>query len=250
MRFGKMYKVIYVIVALSLILIPSAESQTLKKAKDCRQIEARVVRKIPLPKLWHEGLFPNDKDIWVCNGKGGNAWVVNTESGAITSEITPVAGFTEAIAKGRNGTYFVTDWDEKKLYKVKIENGKMIAHGELSFAPAHPAGLAIAGSRIFVVTWTRGFGTKFSMLEIDDKMQILQSIKIDYIQEPAHIAWDGNHLWMTSWFYRRVYKIDLTKMQIVGQFTSPIDKTTGIMWDGKNLWLTGTYSGLYQLELS
>jgi len=250
MRSGKMYKVMHVIIVLSLVFISSAESQTLKKAKDCLQIEARVVKTISLPKLWHEGLFPDGKDIWVCNGKGGKMWVVNTESSTITSEITPVAGFTEAIVKGPGDIYFVTDWEEKKLYKVKIENGKMVAQSELSFAPAHPAGLALVGSRIFVVTWRRGLGTKFSILEIDDGMQILQNVKIDYIQEPAHIAWDGNNLWMTSWFYRRVYKIDLTKMQIIAQFTSPIDKTTGIMWDGKNLWLTGTYSDLYQLELS
>ncbi|MFA6142294.1 MAG: hypothetical protein WC738_03260 [Candidatus Omnitrophota bacterium] len=250
MRFRKMHKIIYVIMIFSLAAVSSAEAQILKKAKDYRRIEAKVVKAIPLPKLWHEGLFQNGGDIWVCNGKGGKVWVVNAESGAITSEIMPVAGFTEAIAKGPDDTYFVTDWDAKKLYKVKIENSKMIAQSELSLALAHPAGLALVGSRIFVVTWTRGLGTKFNLLEIDEEMQILQNIRIDYIQEPAHIAWDGKNLWMTSWFYRRVYKIDLAEIQITAELTSPIDKTTGIMWDGKHLWLTGTHNGLYQLELS
>ena len=249
MRIRKMLKLISVIALLGMVFVKTSESQTLRRAKNYEQINVKIVKKIPLPKWYHEGLFWNGKDIWVCNGKDGKIWVVDTASGSVTSEIEPVAGFTEAVAKKPDGTYFMTDWNEKKLYKVKIENNKMAPQAEVSFEPAHPAGIGFVGSRLFVITWRRGLGTKFNILEVDGGMNVVQKIKIKDIQEPAHMAWDGHHLWITSWFYRCVYKIDMNRLEIVGQFESPVVKATGIAWDGKYLWITGTDSDLFQLEI-
>ncbi|MFH0764584.1 MAG: glutaminyl-peptide cyclotransferase [Candidatus Omnitrophota bacterium] len=245
-----MFRLINVIAILSLVFVSSAEAQVLKKAKDCEEIEVRVIKTIPLPRWYHEGLFYDGKNIWVCNGEKGNIWVVDPVKGSIVSEITPVAAFTEGVARSADGRYFVTDWGEKKLYRVKIDNDKMSPLSDISFEPTHPAGVAFIGKRLFVLTWQRGMGTRFNILEVDDGMNIVEKIRISDIQEPCQLAWDGHNLWITSWFRRLVYKIDMDRLEIVGQFKSPIAKATGIAWDGKYLWLTGTYSDLYQLEIA
>lgn len=244
-----MRRSIKLIAILSLVFISSAECQMLKKAKDYEKIEVKVIKTIPLPRWYHEGLFYDGNNIWVCNGEKGHIWVVDPAKGSVVSEITPVASFTESVARSADGRYFVTDWSEKKLYRVKIENDKMVPQSEISLEPAHPAGIAFAGKRLFVITWQRGLGTKFNILEVDDGMNVVEKIRISDIQEPCQMAWDGHNIWITSWFYRRVYKIDINKFKIVGQFNSPVAKATGIAWDGKYLWLTGTYSDLYQLEI-
>ena len=193
-----MFRLITVIAISSLIFISQAESQVLKRAKDYQRIDVKVTKTIPLPKGWHEGLFYDGKNIWVCNGRGGKVWVVDPQKGTVVSEITPVASFTEGIARQSEDTYFVTDWDEKKLYRAKIDNGKMSAQAELSFEPAHVAGVAFVGKRLFVITWRRGLGTKFNIIEVDNKMDVISEVRIKDIQEPAHMAWDGHYLWMTS----------------------------------------------------
>jgi hypothetical protein len=78
---------------------------------------------------------------------------------------------------------------------------------------------------------------------------MLKSYRINNIQEPSQMAWDGKNLWVSSWYDRRIYKLDPDTMDIIGYINSPVKKTTGIAWDGAFLWVTGTYSDLYKMEL-
>lgn len=219
-------------------------------SKDYGRIRSKVVAKIKIPKWYHEGLYSDGKEIWVNNGKKGDTWVVDTDSGKIIRKIKPAGPFTEAITKKDKGTFFVTDWDVKKIYTAEIEGEKMYAVLEKSVEPAHPAGAVWNGSNLFVVTWTRSLmGTRFRLLKLDADMNILSTANITNIMEPAHLAWDGKYMWISCWYSKRIYKFDIEKLEILGYLKSPAAKTTGIAWDGKYLWVTGTYDNLYKLEI-
>jgi len=219
------------------------------KAKGYKRIPAKIVKKIRIQRSYHEGLIFHEGNIWVANGKNGKVWVLDPETGSILKSIEPPGTFTEAIAWREGGVFFVTDWDERKIYKVRIEDDKMNLEAEYSFGDAHPTGVAWDGSSIFVITWTRGMGTKFHIIRMSDKFEVIARLIIATIQEPDQLAWDGKNLWITSWHGRRVYKIDVASWKIIGSFKSPIRDTTGITWDGKYFWLTGTGEDLYQMEL-
>jgi sugar lactone lactonase YvrE len=179
----------------------------------------------------------------------GKIWMVDTSSGSITSEINPSGTFTEAITKGPDDYLFVTDWGQR-LYKARLDGDKLNVESEISLAPEHPAGILWNGTKFFVITWKRSiFGTRFYILEIDTNLKITRKVEIKAIQEPDHLAWDGNYLWISSWYSRAVYKVDIDRWEIVGAFASPVSRTTGIAWDGKYFWLTGTHSDLYKLEV-
>jgi len=232
------------------VVFPSDQPpHVLKAAPDYKSITVRIVKKISLPRWYHEGLFYDGKNIWVANGRRGKIWVVDVSSGAVLSELAPISDFTEAITKIADNEYFITDWKEKRLYRARIDDDRIIAESGQSVAPAHPAGAVWAGRRLFVITWTRGFGTKFNLLEMDRDAKLIRKIRIARIEEPAHAAWDGKNLWITSWYNSRVYKIDPDRMEVTGSFVSPVSLATGIVWDGKYMWLTGTYGDLYQLEI-
>ena len=219
-------------------------------SKDYGELKSKVVAKIKIPKWYHEGLYSDGKDIWVNNGKKGDTWVVDTIAGKITGKIKPAGSFTEAITPKDKDTFFVTDWDAEKVYTSKIEDDKMYALSERSVEPANPAGAVWNGSNLFVVTWTRSLtGTKFHLLKMDAGMNILSTVEIVKILEPAHMAWDGRYMWISCWYSKRIYKVDIEKPEILGYLRSPAAKTTGIAWDGKYLWVTGTYDNLYKMEL-
>ncbi|MFA5085072.1 MAG: glutaminyl-peptide cyclotransferase [Candidatus Omnitrophota bacterium] len=219
-------------------------------AENYGEIKSKTVAKIKIPKWYHEGLYFDGRDIWVNNGKRGDTWVVNTNTGKILRKIKPEGSFTEAITPKDKDTFFVTDWDAKKVYISKIENDKMYKLSERSVEPAHPAGAVWNGVNLFVVTWTRSLmGTRFHILKMDADMNILSMAEIAKILEPAHLAWDGNHIWISCWYSNRIYKVDIEKLEMLGYLRSPAKKTTGIAWDGKYLWVTGTYDGLYKMEL-
>jgi len=219
-------------------------------SKDYGELKSKAVAKIKIPKWYHEGLYSDGKDIWVNNGKKGDTWVVDTIARKIIRKIKPAGSFTEAITPKDKDTFFVTDWDAKKVYTSKIDNDIMYALSEKSVEPAHPAGAVWNGSNLFVVTWTRSLtGTKFHLLKMDADMNILSTVEIVKILEPAHLAWDGKYMWISCWYSKRIYKVDIEKPEILGYLRSPAAKTTGIAWDGKYLWVTGTYANLYKMEL-
>jgi len=214
------------------------------------QIDCKIADKFKLPKWYHEGLYLDDNNIWVNNGRKGKTWVIDASNGSMVSQIEPAGTFTEAVTSKEKGKYIVTDWDLKKIYTARIEKDQMKLEDEISVAPAHPAGTVWNGANLFVITWTRTLaGTKFRLLRMDDKFNILSDDLIENIQEPTQLAWDGKYLWVSSWFDQRVYKIDYRTLDILGHIKSPAKKTTGIAWSGKYLWLTGTYSDLYKMEL-
>lgn len=234
----------------SAISYSSAEDLTLMASKDSRRMTAGIVKRYPIPTWYHEGLFYDGESVWVVNGEKGKTWVVDASSGEVKREIEPATGFTEAITRDPSGAFFLTDWDEKKIYRISIENDKMVRGSFVSLAPAHPAGIVWNGKGFFVIAWTRGLlGTKFDIIEMDAGLNTIARIDIGKIHEPAHMAWDGKNLWITSWFSKTVYKVDPAKWEITGYFKSPVSKTTGITWDGRYLWLTGTHGDLFQLEV-
>jgi glutamine cyclotransferase len=213
-------------------------------------IQTRILKKVPLPRWYHEGLYFDGKNIWVSNGLKGKTWIVDPDSGSIKDRIESAGPFTEAITSQENGLYIVTDWELKKIYTARVDNNIMTVVTEKSLLPAHPAGAIWNGSNIFVITWTRSpAGTKHRLLTMDERFNILKSEEIKKIHEPSQLAWDGKYLWISSWYNKRVYKVDAQTLEILGYFRSPVKKTTGIVWDGKYFWVTGTYSDLYKIEL-
>ncbi|MFA5143885.1 MAG: hypothetical protein WC522_06965 [Candidatus Omnitrophota bacterium] len=253
----KLPKNSFIIVLLGLLLLNAGQAISfqdrpinLKKSQRYETIPVKVVGTITLPKGWHEGLSLNGGCIWISNGKSGNIWVIDMDSGRLVSDIEPVADFTEAVVKKTGDLFFTTDWDQQKLYLARLEDNKLEKELWVSFPGSHPAGILWDGERLFVIIWKRGLGTRFELLEFDGNLNYSNRISIQDIQEPAHIAWDGANLWITSWYEQLVYKVDVKRWEIVGAFRSPVSKTTGIVWDGKYLWLTGTYSDLYKLEIA
>lgn len=228
-----------------------AETPVIKKAKGYCGIPIKVIRKVAIPKWYHEGLFIDGGSILVANGQKGNIWTIDMKSGEMLSEIESPAGFTEAVIKTDDGKYLVTDWDDMKLYEVIFAEGKTVSKNPVrDFAPSHPAGLISTRDGLLVILWTRGMGTKFEIVKLGKDFSETGRILIKDIQEPAHIAWDGKDLWITGWYNRRVYRVDPKSWEVTASFRAPFNKVTGIAWDGKYLWVTGTYADLYQIELS
>ncbi|MFC1548324.1 YncE family protein [Candidatus Omnitrophota bacterium] len=244
-------KLIIAALAFSLLLPQAhAKEESLKKAKNYEnKIPIRVIKKIALPKGYHEDLYYDGRYIWVANGMGIETWLVDPNTGTLVSEVYPIGSFTEGIAAAGKGELWLTDWEDMKLYKVAMDGTNMVKKKEISFAPSHPVGVVRVRDNIYVIIWTRGMGTKYHLLHLDEDGDILRKLRIKRIHEPAHLAWDGKYLWITSWYNRRVYKVDPKTFTIVGHFKSPAKKTTGITWDGQNLWLTGTDVGLFQIEV-
>lgn len=229
---------------------PLKETTFFTKAVDYKpRLGIKVIRKIKLPKGYHEGLMIQGNNIWVNNGKNGKTWVIDIDSGLLVAAIDPVGTFSEGITGVADNKYWVTDWDAKELYLVRIEHNKMVKESAVSLDPSYPAGITRAGSHLYVITWTRGIGTKYHLLKLDMKGNTLEKTEIKNINEPSQLAWDGKNLWISSWFNDRVYKIDGESLLIKGFFSPRIKKTSGVAWDGKYIWVTGTYEGLYQIEI-
>lgn len=225
------------------------EAKSLRRSSSYREMPVKVIQTIPIPKGYHEGLSFNGPDLLLSNGENGKVWALDTVSGDVKSVIEPIAGFTESVLPLSENQFFVTEWDEFRLYRASLDGNKLIPEVWISVKPAHPAGIVWTGERLFMVTWTRGIGTKFDLLELDKDMSLLGSVSMNAIEEPTQLAWDGKSLWVSSWYDSMVYKIDVEKWEVVGAFRSPVSRTTGIVWDGKFMWLTGTYSDLYKIEI-
>lgn len=226
----------------------AGDSEVDKGEKYEKNIPTKIVKKVPLPNGYHEGLYFDGKNIWVNNGKKGNTWVCDPATGKVIKDIKPIGTFTEGLTSAGDGSFWVTDWEEKKLYRANLKGDRLVEEYGVSVEPSFPAGVAAAGDRVYVIIWTRGMGTKYHLLEYDTHGNRMRKLHIKGIHEPAHLAWDGENLWITSWFTRLVYRLDISTFKITGSFTSPAPDTTGIVWDGKSFWITGTHVGLYQVE--
>ncbi len=215
------------------------------------RIPAEVKQTIKLPPGgYHEGLFIKGGDIWVNNGRGINTWIVSLSEGKVTDEIVPPGTFSEGIIDSSfPDRYWISDWDTRKLYRVEILDGKMLPDMEISFDPALPTGVTREGDRLFLITWTRGLGTRYHLHEIDKNGIVKRRMRIRGIPEPSQICWDGDYLWITSWYNRRVYRIEPGSLEVTGHFTSPARDTTGIAWDGEYFWITGTRDDLYRVKV-
>ncbi|GEM_PF-916644 len=229
----------------------SEEQVPFKKSDDYdNNISVRVMKKISLPGGYHEGLLFDGENIWVNNGKGGKTWIVDLATETVSAEIKPIATFTEGITSVGDGTFWVTDWEAQKLYLAKRKESEMIATHEMSLKPEYPAGVIWTGKKLYVITWKRGpTGTRYFLVRLNNEGREISRTRMKGIHEPAHLAWDGKNLWITSWFSQRVYRIDEETLDITGSFKSPADKTTGIACDGKYFWITGSYDDLYQIEI-
>ncbi|MDP8299609.1 MAG: hypothetical protein P9L88_06895 [Candidatus Tantalella remota] len=227
------------------------DTPILKRAKDFQAgIKFDVVQEIKLPKKgYHEGLYMDGKNIWVANGEGKNTWIIDSNTGELLSEIEPVGKFTEIITGSDDDTYWVTDWETKKLYRVAVEDHKMLEVYSKQIETGRPTGAVWTGTKLYVITWERGAGTRYYLNEFNNSGELMGRVQIKRVHEPSQLAWDGKYLWITSWFNKYVYKVDLATNEILGSFKAPFSQVTGIVWDGKYLWLTGTRVGLYKLEL-
>ncbi len=221
----------------------------LKIGADYHKISTRLIKQVKVPKGYHEGLFYDGKSLWLANGEKGSIWVTDIETGTVASQIKPVSDFVEALIRTDDGSLYTTEWDAMKIYRVMLEGSQLIAEKEYSFAPSHPAGLAWNGENLFIITWTRGMGTKYHLIKMDKNLKLIDKITIKDIEEPDQLTWDGKYLWVSSWYTNGVYKIDIDTWEILGYFMPPVSKTTGIAWDGNYMWVTGTYDDLYQIEV-
>ncbi len=226
------------------------ETSLLRKSSAYKTFPAKVVQKLSIPKGYHEGLSVNDGGLILANGENGKIWSIDPSSGNITGTIEPIGGFTESVVPFSGNQYFVTEWDEKKLYRASLIDNKLVPEVWVSVKPAHPAGIVWTGEKLYLIMWTRGLGTKFDILSIDKNLSLAERVSIQIIEEPTQLAWDGQYLWVSSWFDSMVYKVDVARWETIGAFKSPVSRTTGIAWDGNFLWLTGTHSDLYKMEIS
>lgn len=246
-------KIVILLAAIILIsaqtVLHAYENRLLRKSPSCKDIPVKVLQKIDIPKGYHEGLSFNGPDLLLSNGEKGKVWALDKASGSVRSIIEPVSDFTESVSFFSGNQFFVTEWEDKKLYRATLDGNKLIPEVWISVKPAHPAGVVWTGNQLFMITWTRGMGTKFALLELDKDMGLLGVVSIQIIEEPTQLAWDGKYLWISSWYDSLVYKIDVKDWEVLGAFRSPVSKTTGIVWDGKSIWLTGTHSDLYKLEV-
>ena len=128
---------------------PAQTDDSLKKAEEYQaNIPVKVIRKVELPKGYHEGLFIDGNNMWVNNGEKGKTWIIDLSSGKVISEIEPPGTFTEGISGAPDGKFWITDWDTKKLYLTKIEENKMIPVSERSLEPVSYTHLTLPTKRI------------------------------------------------------------------------------------------------------
>jgi hypothetical protein len=108
----------------------ATKAHVIETAGNCEAITVEVVKRIDLPRGYHEGLFYDGKNVWVANGKKGKIWVIDASTGSAGADIEPIADFTEGISVMPDGSYYVTDWDAKKLYRARLKDNKLIAETE------------------------------------------------------------------------------------------------------------------------
>ncbi|MBF0253313.1 MAG: hypothetical protein HQL29_05795 [Candidatus Omnitrophica bacterium] len=239
----------FLIVVLTLFYCIFAINGSCEEEKNTiMKISSEVVEKIELPKGYHEGIYLENDKMLVNNGEGIDTWVIDVETGKLLDKIKPIDTFSEGIFK-KNNSYYITDWDSKKLYEIKIVDNKMEEIRSVSFKPERPTGLVIVGDLTYVMTWERGMGTKYFINIVDENFKIIEKIRINDISEPSQICWDGEHFLISSWYGRKVYLVDPKNYRTLAYFKSPAKDTTGVFFDGAFYWVTGTYSDLYKMRI-
>ena len=88
-----------------ILTFSGTEPFELKRSPEYRsKIPIKVIKKVPLPKGYHEGIYLDGDNIWVSNGEGKKTWIVDPGTGEVISEIEPSGDFTEAVTKAADGT--------------------------------------------------------------------------------------------------------------------------------------------------
>ncbi|MDD4202769.1 MAG: hypothetical protein PHQ52_04825 [Candidatus Omnitrophica bacterium] len=223
----------------------------LVKANDYHEISVKRERKIELPSSgWHEGLYIDDDQIWVNNGKGFNTDVLDIRTGKQTGQIIVPGTFMEGISKLPNGKYIWSDWYDRAFFFGELIDRELVIKARISVGDLFPAGIIAADDDIFVIGWERALDTKYYLLKFDKKGMLIEKTGIKDIQEPSQLAWDGKYLWISSWNSEKVYKVDISDYSLKGFFKTNIDRTTGIVWDGNGFWVTGTTEDIYVFKIS
>lgn len=247
--FMKMFLVVFFCGILSNSVAFSEDAALSRSENYTPRMPIKILKKITLPKGYHEGISVHEGRVWVSNGKGQNTWVINPETGEVESEIKSAGRFTEAIAPAPDELFWITDWDDKKIYRAKLKEDEWEIVSQIPIQNARPTGIVRANGAMYVITWERGLGTKYYLSKFDEEGNISERVRIKRIHEPAHLAWDGKYFWITSWYSGIVYKINIDSREVEGSFKSPASSPTGIASDGKHLWITGTSADLYKVGL-
>ncbi|MBL7072240.1 MAG: hypothetical protein ISS33_00510 [Candidatus Omnitrophica bacterium] len=248
--FVKMFVAVFFCSILSNSTAFSEDASLSRSENYTPRMPIKILKKITLPKGYHEGITLHENRVWVSNGKGKNTWVIDPETGEVESEIKSAGRFTEAIALAPDGLFWITDWDDKKIYRANFKNDEWEIVSQIPIQDARPTGIVRANGEMYVITWERGLGTKYYISKFDKEGNISERVRIKRIHEPAHIASDGKYFWITSWYSGIVYKINLDSREVEGSFKSPAASPTGIASDGKYLWITGTSADLYKVDIS
>ncbi len=212
-------------------------------------IPVEMIRSVALPDAYHEGISVSGEKLWIANGEGFRSWLIDADNGSIVEEVGTSGPFTETVVPLSDGKFWISDWGAKKIYLARKEGAKLVEEISFSTEPSHPAGITVADDALYAILWTRGLGTKYYLAKMDFKGRTVEKLKISCIPEPSQITWDGTDLWISSWFNRRVYRIDAGDYSVKGYFRTKIEMTTGIAWDGEGFWVTGTNEGLYKFIL-
>ena len=84
---------------------------------------------------------------------------------------------------------------------------------------------------------------------------VIRSIPAPPGTQPNGLAWDGNHLWMSSYMHNAgIYKLDPTDGSVLGKYTPSVAQYGGyggLTYDGTYLWEADSYGGgIYKLTLN
>ena len=84
---------------------------------------------------------------------------------------------------------------------------------------------------------------------------VIRSIPAPPGTQPNGLAWDGNHLWMSSYLSNAgIYKLDPTDGSVLGKYTPSVAQYGGyggLTYDGTYLWEADFYGGgIYKLTLN
>ena len=101
-----------------------------------------------------------------------------------------------------NGHLWSASLDERKIYKVKAENGEVVF--SFDSPGTRPHGLAWDGSHL----WSVDTNDKVIYKHSSQSGEVLDSFECPEGTEPHGLAWDGSSLWYDDQFCNMLYKIE------------------------------------------